>query len=228
MWSKQFLAMSAKKNYKNVLIEKTTIPAASDVIDTSNNAEKAKLKAREDNNNAYHNLILSNTNKVASNIMDKVITTDLPDGDAFLAWKILSSNCNSKSSTVVVGLSNEFNKAKLTNLSIDPEDWIVELEILQSRLGDMNYPITEKHLMVHIMYNLPKEHNIVIEADKKIINDVTNPLDIETLKDHLHTKLEKIVWRKKISVDGDKNKTVGEALIVGSQFKGHCTFCDKK
>ena len=70
MWSKKFLAMSAKKNYKNVLIGKTAIPAASDVISTSDDAEKARLKAREGNNNAYHNLILSNINNVAFNIMD--------------------------------------------------------------------------------------------------------------------------------------------------------------
>ena len=57
MWSKQFLAMSAKNNYKNVLIGKTAIPAASDVFGTSDNAEKARLKAREDNDNTYHILI---------------------------------------------------------------------------------------------------------------------------------------------------------------------------
>ena len=193
MWSKQFLAMSAKKNYKNVLIGKTTILVASDVIDTSNNAERAKLKAREDNDKSYHNLILSNTNKVAFNIINKAIRTDLPGVDASLAWKRLSAKYNKKSSAVVVGLSNKFNEEKLTSLSIDPEDWIVELEILQARIGDMNYPITEKNLMVHIMYNLPEEYNSAIEADEKNINDVTNPLNIETLKDHLHTKWEKIV-----------------------------------
>ena len=63
-------------------------------------------------------------------------------------------------------MSNKFNEAKLTILSINPEEWIVELEILQARLGDMNYLITEKHLMVNIMYNLPEEYNSVIKADK--------------------------------------------------------------
>ena len=110
---------------------------------------------------------MSNTNKIAFNIVNNAITTDLPDGDASLAWKRLSSKYNSKSSTVAVGLSNKFNKAKLTSLSVDPEDWIVESEILQARLGDMNYPITDKHLMVHILYNLPEEYNIAIKADKK-------------------------------------------------------------
>ena len=160
--------MSAKKKYKNVLTGKTTIPAAFDVIDISDNPVKVKLKAREDNKNAYHNLILSNTNKITFNIMDKAITTDLTDGDASLAWKILSDKYNSKSLTVVVVLCNKFNKEKLTSLSVNPEDWIVELEILQTRLSNMKYPITDKHLMVHIMYILPKEYDSVIKADKEI------------------------------------------------------------
>ena len=96
MWSKQFLAMSAKKGYKHVLVGKTTIPAALDVIDTSNNAGKDQVKAREDNDNAYHDLILSNKNKIAFNIVEKAITTGLPDGGASLAWKRLSTKYDSK------------------------------------------------------------------------------------------------------------------------------------
>ena len=185
------------------------------------------MKAREDNKNAYHHLILSNTNKIAFNIINKEITTDLPDGDASLAWKRLSAKYNSKSLTVVVGLSNHFNKAKLTSLSINPEDWIMELEILQVRLGNMNCPITEKHLMVHIMYNLPKEYNSVTETGKTIINETKNPCYIKTLKDHFHIKWEKIVWQKNISLVGDEDKVEGKALITRSQFKGCCTFCGK-
>ena len=49
MWSKQFLAMSGKKKYKEVLTRKTAIPSATM------------------NESAYHNLILTNPKKVAFN-----------------------------------------------------------------------------------------------------------------------------------------------------------------
>ena len=122
--------------------------------------------------------------------------TDLPGDDASLAWKRLSAKYDSKSMTVVVGLYNEFNKAKLISLSINPEDWMMELEILQAHLGAMNYPITDKHLMVHIMYNLLKKYNSVIKADVKFINDTTNLLNIKTPKDHLHIKWEKLFGKR--------------------------------
>ena len=53
-------------------------------------------------------------------------------------------------------------------------------------------------------------------------------MTIKNLRDHLHSKWEKIVQRKKISVhDGDDDEAVGQALIAGSQFKGRCSFCRK-
>ena len=69
----------------------------------------------------------------------------------------------------------------------------MELEILQARLLDMNFLITEKHLLVHIMHNLPEEYDSVVEAEKIFISNATNLLSIETFKDHLHSKWEKLV-----------------------------------
>ena len=109
MWSKQFPAMSGKKKYKDIFTRKTAVPSATTVINISTNAGKAQLKAREDNKSAYHNLILENPNKVAFNLIDKSVTTDLPDGSAPMAWKKLSAKYNSHSSTSVVELSNVFN-----------------------------------------------------------------------------------------------------------------------
>ena len=85
MWSNQFLAMSGKKNYKDVLTRKTAVPSAMTVIDISNDAGKAQLKARDDNESAYHNLILANSNKVAFNLIKKSVTTDLPDSSSPMA-----------------------------------------------------------------------------------------------------------------------------------------------
>ena len=70
MWSKQFLAMSGKKKYKDVLTGKTAVPVATAVINLTNDPGKAELKAREDNEAAYHDLILANPNKVAFNLID--------------------------------------------------------------------------------------------------------------------------------------------------------------
>ena len=100
--------MSGKKKYKEVITGRTAVPNASSILDISTDAGKAQLKAREHNESAYHDLILANPNKVALNLIDKAVTTELPDGDAALAWTKLSSKYDSKSSTKVVELSNKF------------------------------------------------------------------------------------------------------------------------
>ena len=99
------------------------------------------MKAREANKVAYHDLILENPNKVAFNLINKSVTTKLLDGSAPLVWKKLSAKYDSHSSMTVVELSKQFKDSKLTSLSIDPDDWIVELEILKACLADMKYLI---------------------------------------------------------------------------------------
>ena len=68
----------------------------------------------------------------------------------------------------------------------NPEEWIVELKILQARLDQMVYQISEKCLLIHILHNVPEQYDSVVKADKKMLTDTTNPLDIETLKTHIH------------------------------------------
>ena len=61
MWSKKILAMSGKKQYKDVLTCKTTVPDATTVY-ADNNTGKAQLKTREDKKSTYHNLIFLKPN----------------------------------------------------------------------------------------------------------------------------------------------------------------------
>ena len=89
MWSKQFLALSGKKKYKEVLTSKTTVPAAATSIDVTATGGVEKQKDCDDNKTAYHNLVLSNPNKIAFNIINNATTTDLPNGDAALDWRNL-------------------------------------------------------------------------------------------------------------------------------------------
>ena len=63
------------------------------------------------------------------NIMDKAVTTDLPNGNAQKAWINLGKKYNSKKSMTIVQLSNHFINSKLSGMTNDPEEWIVELEI---------------------------------------------------------------------------------------------------
>ena len=78
MWRKQFLAVSGKRDYKDVLTGITKVPKASDTLDLSTDEGKKKMQARKANDMAYHDLILANEQPVAFNIVDKAVTTDYP------------------------------------------------------------------------------------------------------------------------------------------------------
>ena len=74
-------------------------------METLNAAETdkvANIKARETNKNACRDLILANTHHVAFDIVDKAVTTDLPNGDARKSWIDLGKNYNSKTSTTTI------------------------------------------------------------------------------------------------------------------------------
>ena len=106
---------------------KIKVPAKSDVLDPTKEADKKKLKARKANDSAYHDLVLANQTAVAFNLIDNAVSTDLPDGDAAKAWKALNKKFDSTSSSTLVALSELFHSSALTDIWTDPEEWIVEL-----------------------------------------------------------------------------------------------------
>ena len=153
---KQFLAVSSKRDYKDILLGNVTAPKASDILDETTTDGKEKLKARKANDNAYHDLILANEEPVPFNIVDKSVTTDLPDGDARVAWLALSKKYENKTTTSLITLTSQFNDSKLTDSEIDPEIWIVHLKVIKTRLDETSNPISDKNLMIHILHNLPE------------------------------------------------------------------------
>ena len=60
MWSRQFLAIVGKREYKDILTGKVKVPAKSDVLDPTKDADKKKLKTRKANDSTYHDLVLAN------------------------------------------------------------------------------------------------------------------------------------------------------------------------
>ena len=122
MWRKQFLAVSGKREYKDVLTGIVKVPKASDILDPSKDDDKKKIQARKANDMAYHDLILANEQPVAFNIVDKAVTIDLPNGDAAKAWADLTRKYDNKTSSSVVTLSDEYNSSKLENVKTDPEE----------------------------------------------------------------------------------------------------------
>ena len=82
MWSKQFLAVAGRRDYRDILNGSVVAPPDSDVLDSTKTSDKEKLQARKWNHNAYQDLVLANRDPVAFNIIDKAVNKDHPDGCA--------------------------------------------------------------------------------------------------------------------------------------------------
>ena len=128
------MSVARKREYKGILNGSEVAPPDSETLDISTEAGKEKLRLRKGNENGYHDLILANRDPVAFNIVDKAVTTDHPDGSARLAWLELERKYDSSRASTVVKLSGQFNNSELKNTIVDPEEWIVYLEILRARL----------------------------------------------------------------------------------------------
>ena len=135
MWSKKFLAMAQRKKYKSVLTGKTAIPREDAVLTDDN-----EKKAREANEKAYSDLILSCTDEVSFGLIESAVTNENPSGDCSLTWKELNSEYDPDMGTALADLKKEFAQSKL-ELEQKPEEWIRSLEKIQTKLKTHGHTI---------------------------------------------------------------------------------------
>ena len=234
------MAVAGRRDYSDILDGSVTVPPDADVLDTTK--DKDKLLARKANQNAYQDLVLANKDPVAFNIIDKSITKDHPKGNARLAWLSLDRKYDSSGAATVVKLSGMFHDSKLNNTIVDPEEWIVFLEILRARLDQKSYEITEKNFMNHVMNHLPSQYDNTVEDLEDKMDNLAQPLDMETMKEKLHSRWLKIRARSGKAIgyelgDDDEEQAAlfashngdfsGQSALLARQFKGHCTNCGK-
>lgn len=109
MWEEKFLAISRGKVYTCIINGTDTNPKSIRVLDTSNEIGKAAKKARDTNDDAYEDAMLSIDRKnkdkrVAFGIVKGCRTNDLPDGDVYLVQKRLCNTYVSKSTSPILKL----------------------------------------------------------------------------------------------------------------------------
>jgi hypothetical protein len=73
----------------------------------------------------------------------------------------------------------------------DPEDWIQKLLMMNRRLEGMGYGMTEMEVVVHVLNNLPKDYESVVEGIEGDL-DNGNHADLEKSKSKLRAKFTMI------------------------------------
>ena len=130
IWSRHLLAVAGKKKYKNILLGIDSVPSDNKILDESKKSDIEKIKAIKANGEAYNDLVLANSEVKPFDIVDISVTKKLPDGDAHLDWRRLNEKYKSKTNMTMTQLQLEFPESELTNVEKDPEEWMIELEII--------------------------------------------------------------------------------------------------
>ena len=199
VWEEKFLARAKGKGYRDVLKGKTTVPDDSHVIDESTDAGKLELKARQANENAYEDLILSidgdtREGRIAFGIVKGCKTKELPDGNAELAWTRLTNRYQSKSIPTLLKLKKDFMNSKFKDYN-DPDVWITSLEEIQAKIIEIapsktEYHISDESIMVHVINGLPKAYDIERNELEKDLESLS--LDITDIRLKLNTRFERL------------------------------------
>ena len=81
-------------------------------------------------------------------------------------------------------LYQQFFSCKLKN-NQDPEEWITELNILKGKLEDADVDLapTEKTFLLHILNNLGKKYENIVENAERDVREYTKKGKIYPLQD---------------------------------------------
>ena len=232
-WAKKFLSAATLRGYNIVLTEKDPEVPKQDLVLKDTEADKRKLKLHKANQRAYCELMLVREGTISCAIVEKLVTNDLPTGDANLAWKKLKKKFNPQTSANKLKLKRQFTNSSLMDWKKDSDDWITELDILRTQLEEMGHTISEKDFMVHILNNLPTEYKSKVESLEKDLDNVKYPLTLDRMIDELNFKYKKICKKNKYDPESDgqnkkgKNNANSTALTMQGYrgFGGRCHFC---
>ena len=134
-WKEKFLARAKKKGYKDVLLGKTPVISVKISLNPIDPDYDDQVKAREHNEAAYADLILSidttkSTGCIAFNLVKGSKSDDFPDGNASVSWSSLVKEFNPKSSTSRTKLHKELCGARLRS-GADPLNFVTYMEDLR-------------------------------------------------------------------------------------------------
>jgi uncharacterized protein (DUF885 family) len=112
----------------------------------------------------------------------------------------------------------EFYQLKLGNADDDPDPWIISLELKRRRLKTLGTTIEDDDMILHILNNLPKAYETVVElCEEDLSKGIVN---LQAVKERIRARYTRIQ---------KANENMGEviALMGKSQFKGACSVCGK-
>lgn len=170
------------------------------------------------NTQAYSDLVLSCQEDVTFGIIDESVSTTFPDGDARLAWSNLQERFEPRTGAAKVQLKQEFHQLKLDSADEDPDPWLTTLELKRRRLKVLGTTVEDDDMILHILNNLPKEYETVVELCEEDLS--RGNVNLGTVKERIRARYTRL---QKANQDMDE----AIALMTKTQFMKACSVCGK-
>ena len=217
IWSDKFMAKAMMKGYNEVLDGTIIVPEGKTINPTASQEEAMKM-----NKMAHNELILACTDKITFGIVKNAKTEELKKGNAKLACDCLNTG------TKLLVLNKEYMSMELDEIKKDPEDFIMDLDEIRTRMTDDPFDevITDKSFMLHVLNLLPKEYESIIKTLERDLD--AGLLTIENLKEQVHSKYRRLT--KKMDIKDNElalNATNKYNYKKKQRFKGKCRICSK-
>ena len=212
-WSNKAISLAHAKGYSSVYA-KDTKPCSDDEYETT---EDTKVKTIYEKNDQAYQFLMQSCSGIAFGLVNMAKTKSLIYGDAFKAWENLRSRYAPHGTSDLIQLSGDFNKCKLDNEKIDPEEWFIELDTISSKMMQIDESFGKKdaEMIAHIIDALPKGYSEVVTVVEGM-----SSLTLQELKAKIRA-----FYKRRFKNEKDKNEL---ALFAGGKFKGNCKNCGKQ
>ncbi|CAM9918251.1 unnamed protein product, partial [Chrysoparadoxa australica] len=117
-------------------------------------------KLRRQNSLAYSYLVGA-VSDTCFGFVNSARTTELPEGNAAMAWKTLTEKFESDTPAAKIELKREF-ASKVLEKGQDPDEWLVELEHLRRRLESMGSAVADEDMIAHVLSHLTAEYSELV------------------------------------------------------------------
>ncbi len=212
-WSAKFLARAHVLGYKEFI--------------------EGKLDDKEDpevyselNAYAFSDMII-NCDGVAFSLVEMSKSGCYPEGDARVAWRQLKERYEAETYATKVQLKREYTRCKLPK-GKDPDIWLMELEYMKQRLGKLGSEVEEEDLIAHILSNLGKDYEQLVN----VVEGELEGLTFAKLRERIRSFYSRVLRHK--TKDDENNyalwhqtKSKEKKNTHMHKFKGRCNRCGK-
>jgi gag-polypeptide of LTR copia-type len=146
-------------------------------------------------------------------------TADAPSvrtGDAADAWKRLLEKWGPDRRT----LMDAFYRSKLWDLSEDPQQFVIEMQLLQEQLHAMGHHVSDEMLMFKVLTRLPEEYETVVDI---LLNDPD--MTVTSMSERLTSKYSMLKWQGLIP---ERDTAQSPGRDPHRRFSGKCNRCRKR